>query len=159
MTRNLPFSRFLPWTFLCTLSLALFTGCASAPETHLEELEVILKSYNNAFEAKQENGGVQYVKGDMRTHYLMKYAEIRKRVSFSSSILVNKMYYQGENPVLLDEKKMKSKKKEFNKAILTMRYELIVKPSNQVKTLVHNQNWVYANDHWELEPDLEPFLN
>lgn len=159
MTRNLPFSRILVLPFLLAFSLAWFAGCATAPETHLEELEVILKAYNNAFEAKSDNGGVQYVKGDMKTHYLMKYAEIRKKVSFSSSILVNKMYYQGDDPVLLDEKKMKSKKQVFNKAIITIRYELTVKPSNQVKTLVHNQHWVFVKDHWELEPDLEPFIN
>ncbi len=159
MTRYLAVSRLLTWPFLLGLSLLFFSGCASAPETHLEDLEVILKAYNNAFEAKADNGGSQYVKDDMRTHYLMKFAEIRKKVSFSSSLLVNKTYYQENNPVLLDDEKMKSKKPVFNKAVITMRYELIVKPSNQVKTLVHNQVWVYAQDHWELEPDLEPFLN
>ena len=80
-------------------------------------------------------------------------------MSFSESLLVNKIYYLGETPVVLDEKKMKSKEPAFNKVIITMRYEMVVKPSNRVKILVHDQHWTFVKDHWELEPDLEPFLN
>ncbi len=159
MTRNLPFPRFLLGPFMLALCLTTLIGCTTPPETHLEELEIIIKAYNNAFEAKQDSGGVLFVKGDMKTQYLMKYAEIRRKVSFGHSLMVNKTFYKGEIPVLLDEKKMKSKEPVFNKVIITMRYELVVKPSNQIKILVHNQHWAFVRDHWELEPDLEPFLN
>ena len=148
----------LLWVFAAVLGLQACALMPTAPEKRLEELEVIAKAYNNSFESRHPSGGVTYVRDDLKSNYLMKYAQLKDKVTFGRIQRINQALYKDDELVPLTQQVLKAEKPPFNKAVITMRYELVVKPGNQVKTLVHDQQWQLVNGRWMLVPDLDPFM-
>ncbi|MDH5762940.1 MAG: hypothetical protein OEZ51_08160 [Nitrospinota bacterium] len=161
-TRGLPMSNFRPVFKTCisilgmTLSLALIWGCASSPaEKQLEQLNKVLRVYNNAFESKSENGGSGYVQNDYRMDYLLKYGEIQSKVNFLQVQTLNHAYFKAGKPLEIN---VENPEGEFDEAIITMRYQVTISPSNTLKTFIHEQRWKHNGVTWLLQPNLEPFL-
>lgn len=141
--------------FGITLSLSLLWGCASTTEKHLEQLSKVLRVYNNAFESKTENGGSMYVQNEYRMDYLLKYGAIQNRVSFLEAQVLNQAYFKSGKPMEINPENPEG---EIDEAVITMRYQLTVAPSNTLKTFIHEQRWKYNGVTWLLEPNLKPFL-
>jgi hypothetical protein len=160
MKRHIP--SFNPIALLLVLATALgLQACAlypTAPQERLKELELIVKAYNNSFESRHPSGGVTYVRDDLKPNYLMKYAQLKDKVTFGRTQRINQALYKNDELVPLTEQVLQAEEPPFNKAIITMRYEIVVKPSNQVKTLVHDQEWELTDGRWILVPDLDPFM-
>jgi len=146
------------------LALVTFLGlqaCAllpTAPEESLENLEVITQAYNNSFESRHPNGGVNFVRDDLKPGYIQKYSELKDRVTFGRTQRINQALYKDDEKIPLTPEVLKAEEPPFNKAIITMHYEIVVKPSNRVKTLVYDQEWQLENGRWALIPDLDPFM-
>ncbi len=138
-----------------TLSLTLFWGCASTTEKHLEQLSKVLRVYNNAFESKTENGGSMYVQNEYRMDYLLKYGEIQNKVNFLQVQTLNQAYFKAGKPLEINPENPEG---EIDEAIVTMRYQVTVSPSNTLKTFIHEQRWKHNGVTWLLEPNLKPFL-
>ena len=145
------------WLTACLASPLLLTaGCSSSPsEKHLEQLNKVIKVYNNAFESKSTNGGGKYVVEEKRKDYLIDYAEIKEKVSFNESQILDFKYLKDGEPVPLN---IKDPEKEFNEARILMRYKIIRVPSVTLKTVIIEQHWTHNGAMWQLEPDLKPFL-
>lgn len=160
MKRHIPSRN--PIIFLLVLATALsLQACAflpTEPQERLEELELVTQAYNNAFESRHPNGGVTYVRDDLKPSYLMQYAQLKDKVTFGRTQRINQVLYKDNELVPLTEQVLKAEKPPFNKAIITMHYEIVVKPSNQVKTVVHDQQWELTNGRWVLVPNLDPFM-
>lgn len=145
----------LSWLIaVCSLGL-LMAGCASTPNKYMEQLGKVTKIYNNSFESKSETGGATMVKKEMRSDYLIRYAEIRDRISINESQAIDYTYLQDGDPVVLD---ISDPDKDFNEVLITMRYQYILSPSNQLKTIISKQQWRHNGIIWQLEPDLDAFL-
>ncbi|NIQ01420.1 MAG: hypothetical protein GWM98_14370 [Nitrospinaceae bacterium] len=150
-----PFRTYPITACLLALILCLTAGCASTSSKKLEQLGKVLRVYNNAFESKSENGGSMYVQNDYRMDYLLKYSEIKTKVSFHESQTLNHAYYRDGKPVSVN---VEDPEKEFNEAVVTMRYQIAISPSNVLKNFIHDQHWHYENKMWLLKPNLDPFL-
>jgi len=142
------------------LSLALVLGCASNSDDYdyeksLEDLDKTLRIYNNAFESKADDGGSGYVQNDYRMDYLLKYGEIQNRVSFFQAQTLNVAYFKGGKALEISEDEPELK---IDEAIVTMRYQVAISPSNRLKTFIHEQRWKLEGEIWLLEPNLKPFI-
>ncbi len=155
MTFHHPVSKLILLTACLALPPLMTSGCANAPEKHLEQLNKIIKIYNNAFESKSTTGGSKYVTEEKRKDYLIDYVEIRERVSFNESQILDFQYLKDGETVPLD---VKDPEKEFNEARILMRYKILTKPSVTLKTIIIEQHWTYNGVIWLLDPDLKPFL-
>jgi len=147
----------LTWLAAClALPLLMISGCSSSPsEKHLEQLNKVIKVYNNAFESKSYSGGSKYVMADKRKDYLIDYAEIENRVSFNESQILDFKYLKDGEPVSLN---VQDPEKEFNEARVLMRYTILTRPSVTLKTIITEQHWTHDGNAWQLDPDLKPFL-
>lgn len=137
------------------IPLLMTSGCTSASEKHLEQLNKVIKVYNNAFESKSTTGGSKYIIEEKRKDYLIDYAEIQERVSFNESQILDFKYLKDGNSVPLN---VKDPEEEFNEAQVLMRYRILTKPSVTLKTVIIEQHWTYDGTMWQLDPDLKPFL-
>ena len=138
-----------------TLSLTLFWGCASTAEKNLEQLGKVLRVYNNAFESKSENGGSMYVQNEYRMDYLLKYGDIQGRVNFFNAQVLNQAYFKAGKPLEIN---LENPEGDFDEAVITMRYQVTISPSNRLKSFIHEQHWKHNGVIWLLEPNLDPFL-
>ncbi|MGP0566470.1 hypothetical protein ACTRW9_05815 [Nitrospina sp. 32_T5] len=140
------------------LALSALQACATVPQERLEDLETITRAYNNFFESRHPDGGVTYVRDDLKSAYLMQYAQVKDRVIFGQSQRINQALYKDDELVPLTEQVLEAEHPPFNKAVITMRYEVATKPSNRVRTVVYDQEWLLQNGRWVLVPNLDPFI-
>lgn len=157
MKRHTPL-RTLLGSLLALMTVLTFQACATVPQERLEDLETITRVYNNFFESRHPDGGVAYVRDDLKATYLMEYAQIKDRVTFGPSQRINQALYKDDELVPLTEQVLDADQPPFNKAVITMRYEVATKPSNRVRTVVYDQHWYLEKGRWVLVPDLDPFL-
>ena len=143
---------------LFSLTVIFFTGCSNSPKEHLFKLDNSTRVYNNAFEGKSTSGGVKFVKKQMRQDYMLRYVEFRDRVSINEAQSIDQTYLMDGKPVDLDPEDPDDEL-NFNEAVITMHYRMIKLPSTQLQDLIHKQHWYYDGKRWEIEPDLNPFLD
>lgn len=156
MIRNKPPILFRIATLAVILCLPLVWGCASTAEKRMEQLGKVLRVYNNAFESRSENGGSGYVQNEYRMDYLLKYGAIQSRVSFFKSQVLNQAFFKDGKPLEINAENPEG---DFNEVVITMRYQVAISPSTQLKTFIHEQRWKHNETTWLLEPNLAPFLN
>lgn len=137
------------------LSLSFAAGCASTAEKKLEQLDKVVRVYNNAFESKSEDGGSMYVRNEYRMDYLLKYGEIQGKVNFLNAQILNQAYFKAGKPLEIN---MENPEGDFDEAVVTLRYQVTISPSPRLKTFIHEQRWKRLGNFWLLEPNLEPFL-
>ncbi len=155
MIRNIPPILFRIATLAVILCLPLVWGCASTAEKRMEQLGKVLRVYNNAFESRSENGGSGYVQNEYRMDYLLKYGAIQSRVSFFKSQMLNQAYFKDGKPLEINAD---DPEEDFDEVVITMRYQVTISPSNQLKIFLHDQRWKHNGATWRLEPNLTPFL-
>ncbi len=156
MSSNKPFPGNWIAVFWIAVSLTLTGGCATDSEKTLENLDKTLLIYNNAFESKDPSGGSGYVLNEYRMDYLLKYSQIRDRVTFYETQTLNMAYFKGGKAMEIDPEE--EDEDAVDEAIITMRYNVTISPSNRVKTFIHEQRWKLEEESWLLEPNLKPFL-
>ena len=155
MTFHHSVSKLILFAVCLAIPLLMTSGCTGASEKHLEQLNKIIKVYNNAFESKSTSGGSKYIIEEKRKSYLIDYAEIQERVSFNESQILDFKYLKDGDSVALN---VKDPEEEFNEAKVLMRYTILTKPSVTLKTVIIEQHWTYNGIMWQLDPDLKPFL-
>jgi hypothetical protein len=155
MSSNKPFLKNWIAIFWIAMLLPLIWGCTSATEKNLEQLDKTVLIYNNAFESKSEDGGSAYVQNDYRMDYLLKYGEIQTRISFFQIQTLNVAYFKSKKPLEINDDNPEG---EIDEAVITMRYQVAISPSNRLKTFIHEQHWKLDGETWLLEPNLKPFL-
>ncbi len=96
-----------------------------------------------------------FVLMDKRKDFLITSNKIKEKVTFFDSSLLDIQYFNDDQPV---KKTTEGAEKEFNKAVATMRYQISILPSNQLKTIMFDQTWVLDEEQWMLEPNLDVFL-
>ncbi|MGV7221547.1 MAG: hypothetical protein ACQ9MH_08485 [Nitrospinales bacterium] len=143
------------------LTAMFLSGCSywEKSQTSLltEKLQRIVKQYNLALETHDPSMGSIFVNPEHVEDYINDVEKIRKRVTFNKSTLVNVKYSFDGEPI--KQVYMQPLEGEiFNEAEVTMRYELVISPSNTVKTKILKQQWVSSGDVWFLTPDIESYF-
>ena len=135
---------------------ALFSACANYSTMNLQEdLHTNVYQFNKRFSGKMMDLSAGYVLMDKRKDFLITSNKIKEKVTFFDSSLLDIQYFNDDQPV---KKTTHGAEKEFNKAVATMRYQISILPSNQLKTIMFDQTWVLDEEQWMLEPDLDVFL-
>lgn len=151
-----PLTRFLLRAVPICLALSFFSACSQySLMRKQDDLNTNIYQFNKRFEGKMMDLSAAYVSLAKRKEFLIDSNEIRKKVTFYDRSIVDIRYLDGDQPV---KKTSEGAEKEFNKAIVTLRYQVSVLPSNQLKNLILDQVWVWKNELWQVEPDLGDLL-
>jgi hypothetical protein len=143
------------------LIAVLISGCSywekSKTSLMTEKLQRIIKQYNLALETHDPSMGSMFVNPENVEDYINDVEKIRKRITFNKSTLVNIKYLNDGEPI--KQVYMHPEEGEiFNEAEVTMRYELVISPSNTVRTKILKQQWKSSGDVWYLTPDIESYF-
>ena len=148
------------WAISILITLFL-SGCSywekSQTSLMTEKLQRIVKQYNLALETHDPSMGSMFVNPEFIEDYINDVEEIRKRVTFNKSTLVNVKYLNDGVPIK-QAYMIPAEGEIFNEAEVTMRYELVISPSNIVETKILKQKWTSAADVWLLTPDIESYF-
>lgn len=143
------------------LTVTPLAGCSywskSQASMSAEKLQRIIKQYNIALETHDPTMGSIFVKPDRVADYINDVEEIRKRVTFNKSTLMNVEYFHdGER---IKQVYMRPEEGEvFDEAEVTIRYELVISPSNTMKTRIIKQKWESSGNVWYLIPDIDAYF-
>ncbi len=138
----------------------IFSGCATWKEEtgpSADKLMRIMKQYNVLFETHSGAMGATFVEPKHLEKYHVQVDEVRERVTFSDSVMLSIVFLKDGKPVKQTHM-TPEKDSDYNEAEVTMRYKLVISPSNTVGTLITKQKWVTSGNVWYLIPDLDPFL-
>jgi len=129
------------------------------PKSHqkdFENLERIIKIYNNEFESKSDRAGTTWVRDDLKADYLTKIKEVYEKTTFlNSQILSITFKNQGKSV----SQKGSNPSEDFDEAIVAIRYEFVRSPSVSLQDKIIKQHWVKEGDVWKIVPDLSVFLD
>lgn len=149
----------IPLAFKATLACLLLTmlsACSNYALMNLQDnLQTNVYQYNKRFDGKMMDLSAAFVSSPLRKEFLIDSNEIKEKVTFFDRSILDMQYFDGDQPV---RKTPEGAEKEFNKAVVTLRYQISILPSNQLKTVILDQTWVLSEKRWMVEPDLDAFL-
>jgi hypothetical protein len=153
---RLPITRLQSKSFLFGMILLMLSACALDPAHDPRNvLSESIHWYNAKFEGKLMDTVVAYVRPSDRPEFVMKSQDIRDKVSFFDSALVDMQFYKGDFPALMDGQ---DPEKEFDRAVVVMRYRLSILPSNTLKNIIVEQEWNKIDGGWYVSPNLDKFF-
>lgn len=153
---RLPFHRLQSKFFLLGMAVIFLSNCAMDPAYDPRNiLSDNMRWYNDKFEGKLMDTAINHVHPDSRPDFVMKSQDIKDRVSFFDSALVDIKFFKEGAPAIMDGE---NPEEEFDKAVVMMRYRLSVLPSNSLKNIVIEQEWNKVGNTWFVSPDLTKFL-
>ncbi len=150
----------VPCFCLAAFLFALFaSGCSTLmPDEHArnyEQLERIMRLYNNEFESRSDRAGAMWVKDEFKGQYLTQVKEIQDRVNFVNSQIISVTFSKAGKPIAQSESRPQM---DFDEALVLNRYEYVVSPSVSLKTRTIEQRWVLIGSGWKLIPNLSAFF-
>jgi len=156
MKNSIPLITYVSKAILICLSMSLFSACAQYSKMQLQDdLQTNIYQFNKRFSGKMMDLSVAYVLLDKRRKFLTESIKIKEKVTFYDSSILDIQFFNGNQLV---KKNIEGAEKKFHKAIVTWRYQISVLPSNLLKTIIFDQVWVYNEEQWLVEPDLDVFL-
>lgn len=156
MKNSIPLITYVSKAILICLSMSLFSACAQYSKMNLQDdLQTNIYQFNKRFSGKMMDLSVAYVLLDKRRKFLTESIKIKEKVTFYDSSILDIQFFNDNQLV---KKSTDGAEKEFHKAIVTWRYQISVLPSNLLKTIIFDQVWVYNEEQWLVEPDLDVFL-
>ena len=151
-----PFSPHLMRIALACIVMTMFTACASYTKDKMQgDLQDSVYKFNKRFEGKMMDISSVFVKMDKRRGFLTDSLKVKDQIVFYDSSLLDIQLFKDD---LLIKQNSSGAEEEFNKAIVTIRYQLAVLPSNKIKTILVDQEWVQEDEQWWVVPDLDAFF-
>lgn len=120
-----------------------------------DNLDTNVYQFNKRFEGKMMDLSAGYVSQAKRKDFLIDSYIVKEKITFYDRSILDIKYLDGDQPVKIT---VEGPEKEFNKAIVTLRYQISVLPSNRLKTIILDQVWVLNEEQWQVEPDLGVLL-
>ena len=153
---RLPLSRLQSQYFFSALIILLLGACGLDPAHDPRNvLSDSIRWYNAKFEGKLMDTAIVYVNPQFRPDFTLKAQDIKDKVSFYDSAIVDIQFYKGDEPAQMNDKE---DSKNFDRAVVLMRYRLSVLPSNTLKNIVIEQEWNKIGKGWFVAPDLTEFI-
>jgi len=134
------------------------SSCATIDNLYLTQRNKLwdsIKVFNNDFESKSRSACTLLVLSPLREDCLSKMGEFQKRVTISNSALVGAIFYRKGVPV---KQSFPNPEEAFDEAVITHEYQVVVLPSNRVKTISVDQKWVLDQSNWYVIPNFKPFF-
>ena len=142
-------------TAILFLLMFVFASCETL-DRYLKtqkDLDLSIKAYNLGFESKAIDRTAPFVHPAHRAKYMEKSLELTKRLTiFDSTILDIKFFNNGVQTSI-------GSKEDYDRAIVVIRYQLVVLPSNKVKNPIIEQEWVRYQEQWVTIPDMSALLD
>jgi hypothetical protein len=156
----IPSKTFYPKLPLLSLVFATLIFCACATEkphqiSH-DKLSRNIKLFNADFEARSAEVSAILVKSDTRENYLLQLPDIKEKITFSESSVIKIEYFKEG---VFAKQSGGIPEEEFNECVVTMRYKLVILPSNKLTTKIAKQRWIKEGEDWVVIPDLAQFAN
>ena len=143
-------------TLKTCLFLAIFTsnscGTLGSLSQSQKELDLSIKTYNLEFESKAIDASAQFVHPLYRPEYLSNSLEVRKRITFFDSTIIDIRFFNNGVPTT------RNSNERFDRAIVIIRYQVTVLPRTKLETITVEQEWVRYQDQWVTIPDLALLL-
>ncbi len=156
MKNSKPFSPYLVGIALICIAMTMFAACASYSKDKMQgDLQDSVYKFNKRFEGKMMDISSVFVKMDKRRGFLTDSLKVKDQIVFYDSSLLDIQLFKDD---LLIKQNSSGAEEEFNKAIVTIRYQLAVLPSNKIKTILVDQEWVQEDEQWWVVPDLDVFF-
>lgn len=116
-----------------------------------------IELYNHDFETKSFNSARLLVKDAHREEFLTKLIEVQQRVMFEKSTMLN-MRFSKDGQAIRQSYMMPEE--DFNEAVVTYQYQVVVSPSAKLQTLLVQQRWELQGNNldWVVVPNLDDFL-
>lgn len=149
-----------PWPTLILiffLSLPVVQGCGKK-NVHIEhntDLQKKIELYNDSLENKQSAAWALMVRKADFEGFMLRFPDIQEKVTFDEQSIIGITFLKDGTPV---KQTHLAPEEDFNEAEVTIRYRVVVSPSNRLKTIVVKQKWVREKDEWYVIPDLDAFF-
>jgi hypothetical protein len=116
-------------------------------------LDLSIKAYNLGFESKAIDRMALFVHPAHRAEYMEKLLEMTKRLTiFDSTILDIKFFNNGIQTSI-------GSKEDYDRAIVVIRYQLVLLPSTKLKYSIIEQEWVRYQEQWVTIPNISELLD
>lgn len=120
-----------------------------------ENLNLSVEAFNNEFESKALNSSSRFVHPAHRSQYIGKSLEMTERITFFEATKLDVNFFKDEEPAVMTSE---GPEEGFNRTLITIRYQIAVRPSTKLKTLLVEQEWVLVGEQWVVIPDLSLLL-
>lgn len=121
-----------------------------------KELDIKIKAFNFEFESKAFERAARFVHPDFLKDFQTKSLEVFKNTTFLENTLLDLKLFKDDKPVRLTPS---DPAEDFNRSEVTIRYQVAILPSTNLKTLIVKQEWVKYKDTWVVNPKIDSFLH
>jgi len=144
--------------FLLTLLFLLTVSCGTSNpfRQSQEELDTKIEIFNSEFESKALDRSSRFIHPDYLVEFQKKSLDFINNVTIFGATTLDLKLLKDDKPVIVTSSLFET---DFDKAELTIRYQLSVLPSTKLKTIIVKQEWVKFNDVWFVIPNLDSFLD
>jgi len=143
----------IKFTFLFLLIVSC--GTIDPFKQSQEELDIKIKAFNFEFESKAFVRAARYVHPDFLEDFQQKALEVTKNTTFLENTILDLKLFKDDQPVRLIPS---DPAEDFNKGEVTIRYQVSILPSTNLKTIIVKQEWVKLKDIWVVNPKIDSFL-
>ncbi len=120
-----------------------------------EELDIKIKAFNFEFESKAFDRAARFVHPDYLKDFRQKSLDVFKNTTFLENTTLDLKLFKDDQPVRLTTS---ASPEDFNRSEVTIRYQITVLPSTNLKTIIVKQEWIKLEDTWFVNPKIDSFL-
>jgi hypothetical protein len=153
---NLTVRHFNSFKFLFLFLLIVSCGTIDPFKQSQEELDIKIKAFNFEFESKAFGRAARFVHPDFLDDFQQKSLEVSKNTTFLENTILDLKLFKDDQPVRI---KPSDPAEDFNKGEVTIRYQVSILPSTNLKSIIVKQEWVKLKDTWFVNPKIDSFLN
>jgi len=121
-----------------------------------KELDIKIQAFNFEFESKAFAKAARFVHPDFLKDFQQKSLEVTKNTTFLENTLLDLKLFKDDQPVRLTSS---DSAEDFNRGEVTIRYQVSILPSTNLKTIIVIQEWIKLKDSWVVIPKIDSFLN
>lgn len=143
-------------TYIYVFCLILSNCAGVSFEKSWEQLHKSIRVFNSDLESKQGEKAAFLVHQDQQEAFLTKIIDVNDNITFYESSVLKTTFYKDGHPV--KQNRNGKVDDDVDKTIVTMRYRLIISPSNKLKSVIIEQEWVRVEKDWFVKPNLDDFF-
>ena len=121
-----------------------------------QELDIKIQAFNFEFESKAFARAARFVHPDFLKDFREKSLDVFKNTTFLENTTLDLKLFKDEQPVRLTAP---DSAEDFNRGEVTIRYQVSILPSTNLKTIIVTQEWIKLKDTWVVNPKIDSFLN
>jgi hypothetical protein len=153
---NLKVQHLIGIKFLFLLLLIVSCGTLDPFKQSQEELDIKIKAFNFEFESKAFARAARFVHPDLLADFQQKALKVSKNTTFLENTILDIKLFKDDQPVRINPS---DPAEDFNRSEVTIRYQVSILPSTNLKSILVKQEWTKLNDVWVVNPKIDSFLS